>query len=217
MVGVAAGIRLSEIPELSRRIVPFSGGMLIGIATFWVLPEITERSGWWKALAGMAVGFLLLWIFDRFLHAPQGVAGPLLVAAGIHSFFDGWSLAVSQEEASNGVKTAFLVGIGVHKLPEGLALGVLLLAATGSLWKAGFSALAVQCGMFIGAGIAILLASRLTPAGASELLACAAGVFVFLGYHAMEDPLRERGWTSTVVPALLGAAGAAVLRLIPGI
>lgn len=233
--GVALGIRLAEIPEVSRRIVPFSGGVLMGIAAFWVLPEIAAATGWLQALAGALGGFALVWLIDRLLypvcptcshpHAhPEStddpvpaMALPLLVAAAVHSFFDGWGLAVSQQQSAGDLKLAFLFGIGVHKLPEGLALGVLLLAATRSVWKAALSAAAVQCIMFVGASMALILAAHLPPQGVTTLLAIASGVFFYLGYHAIEGPSRERGLASAVMPALTGAAGAAVLRLVPGL
>ena len=221
LAGVALGISLAKIPETSRLVVPFSGGLLAGIAIFWVLPEIADNSGWLLALAGMAGGFALLWLIDRFLypvcHNVHHFAPPLLAAASVHAFFDGWSIAVSQAQPSDGLKLAFLVGIGVHKLPEGLALGVLLLSATGSPWKAGLSSMVVQCAMFVGACIAVVLASHLASRGTGALLAVASGVFIYLGYHAIEDQSRERGWSAAFMPALTGAAGAAVLRLVPGL
>ncbi len=221
LAGVALGIWLAEIPETSRLIVPFSGGLLIGIAIFWVLPEIANDSGWLLALAGAAGGFALLWLIDRFLYPVRRdvhrFGPPLLAAAGVHSFFDGWSISVSQTQPSNGIKLAFLVGIGVHKLPEGLALGVLLLSATGSPWKAGLYSVVVQSAMFVGAFAALALASHLASSGTGALLAVASGVFIYLGYHAIEDQARERGLSTALLPALTGAAGAAVLKLVPGL
>ncbi len=222
LIGVVLGISLAEIPDLSRRIVPFSGGVLTGIACFWILPEIAEQVSWVVALAGAGAGFGLLWTIDRFLHpvceadSLQGFAGPLLAASSVHSFFDGWSLAVAQSGPSNGFRTALLLGVAAHKLPEGLALGVLLLGATGSAWKAGSSAFLVQSTMWLGALMALFLASHLSAYGASALLAVAAGVFVYLGYHAVEGQAHQRGWGNAMVPAALGAAGAALLKLLPG-
>ena len=220
LAGVGLGIRLAEIPDLSRRIVPFSGGVLMGIAFFWIIPEIAAHVGLGVALVGACGGFALLWSIDHFLHpdGPCGLrAGPLLAAASVHAFFDGWSVAVAQSQPSSGFRTALMVGLAAHKLPEGLALGVLLLAAIGSAWRAGFSALLVQSTMWLGALMAMFAASHLSAYGTSGLLAVAAGVFVYLGYHAMEDQSRQRGWRNAFVPALTGAAGAALLRLVPGI
>ena len=169
LLGAFAGMRLAEIPSLSRRVLPFSGGLLVGIALFWILPEISERNGWMLGCAGLIAGFLLLWLIDRYVYAVcptcshthhhedcrqslHGFAAPLLIASGLHSFFDGWSLAVSQQKGFEDLKTAFLVGIGIHKLPEGLALGALLIAALGTEWRAMLGATAAQSMMLAGGG-----------------------------------------------------------------
>ncbi|MBV8818187.1 MAG: ZIP family metal transporter [Acidobacteriaceae bacterium] len=233
-IGITIGVRLAGMGELSNRIVPFSGGALAGIAAFWVLPELADHEGWPIAALGMMGGFALLWAVDRFLYPVcpscshnhdhgscvqrlHGFAGPLLIAGATHSFFDGWSLAIAQEQPSAELRLVFLVGVAVHKFPEGLAMGVLLDAALGSSWKAALGALSTQTGMFAGALTAAVLASGLTPRGSEVLLAMAAGVFLYLAYHAIEGSLRQRGWISACMPAITGAATAAMMRLVPGL
>ena len=49
--------------------VPFSGGVLMGVALFWVLPEMAEFFRWPMAIAWTAAGFGLLWFVDRFVYA----------------------------------------------------------------------------------------------------------------------------------------------------
>jgi zinc transporter ZupT len=235
LLGAFAGIRLAEIPSFSRRILPFSGGLLVGIALFWILPEIAGRDGWIGACVGVTAGFSLLWLIDRYLypvcptcsHTHQhedcsrslhGFAAPLLIASGLHSFFDGWSLAVSEQKGFEGLKVAFLAGIGVHKLPEGLALGALLIAALGTEWRAMLGATAAQSMMLAGGALGVLLANHLAPRWTVAFLSVAAGAFVYLGYHAVDSEYRQRGFRTAWMPALTGAAGAAVLRaLIPGV
>jgi zinc transporter ZupT len=232
LAGVAAGIRLAEIPAASSTIVPFSGGLLMGIAVFWVFPEVAAMYGWILAVLGAIAGFALLYGVNRFLypvcptcahshdHAAcdkslHGFTPPLVAAASVHSFLDGWSLAVSEQPGAGGLRWAILLGIGIHKIPEGVALGVLLLNATGSVWRSVLYATAVQSAMALGALAAVFLATHLAAHWTSLLLASAAGVFVYLGYHAIEGQ-TERGLNRVIMPALTGAAGAAVLRLVPG-
>ena len=57
LAGAAAGIKLAETPSISQRVLPFSGGLLVGIALFWILPEIAQHQGWLGASAGLAIGF----------------------------------------------------------------------------------------------------------------------------------------------------------------
>lgn len=234
LLGAYLGIRLGDAPRFSRRVLPFSGGVLVGIAIFWVLPEIAEQYGWPGALCGIAAGFGLLWLINRYVFAVcpacshthdhdactnrlHGFTAPLLAAASLHSFFDGWSLGVAHQQSAEGVRLAFLAGIGIHKLPEGVALGVLLLAGTGSVWKAWVSCAAVQSCMIAGGLLAAIAAPHLGPYWISSLLSIAAGTFNYLGYHAIESEYRARGLLTAFMPALTGAAGAAALRLVPGL
>lgn len=234
LVGAWVGIRLTSVPALSRKALPFSGGMLGGIALFWILPEIATSFGWPAASAGLVTGFGLLWLIDRYLypvcpscshtHEHQdcaselhGFAAPLLIASGLHSFFDGWSLAVSQHDAPESLKVAFLAGIAIHKLPEGLALGALLAAALGNAGKAQLGAAAAQSCMLAGGLLATLLSPYLGANWSIGFLAVAAGAFLYLGYHAVDAEYQLRG-ARTVVPALTGVAGAAALRtIVPGL
>jgi zinc transporter ZupT len=237
MAGAALGIRLAEIPSISRRVLPFSGGLLIGVAGFWIGPEIAERYGWAGACFGVAAGFAALWIIDRYaypvcplcspVHAHEhdvcakrlhGFAWPLVIAAGVHSFFDGWSLGIAQQKGLEDLRAAFFIGVGVHKIPEGIALGVLLLAATGSPRRALLSCAVTQFMMPIGGLAALSLAKNFSPNWTMGFLALVTGFFFFLGYHAIHSSYRERGVATTVMPALTGAIGAAALRsFLPGI
>ena len=235
LAGAFAGILLAEVGEISRRILPFSGGVLVGVATFWILPEIAAQYGWAGALTGLTGGFALLWFIDRKVHAVcpscahthdhnacsaplHGFAAPLLIASGVHSFFDGWSLAVSQEKGFESLRVAFLFGIGIHKLPEALALGVLLLAAFGSPWKAIMGTAGAQLMMFAGGILALAFGTRLGTEWTAGFLSVAAGAFVYLGYHAVDSEYRRRGMAPSFMPALTGAVGAAALKsLLPGI
>lgn len=235
VAGVLLGIRLAGMPELARILVPFSGGVLLGVSAFWIIPEIAEHTGWMAALAGAAGGFGLMWVVDRYIHAIcpacshthehddcsnrlHGFAAPLLIASGLHSFFDGWGLAVAQAKGFEDLRTAFLVGVSIHKLPEAMALGVLLLAAVGKRQRAVWGALAAQSMLLLGGAVAMFVAGRIGSTWSAMLLAMAAGIFAYLGYHAVEGEYRRRGMAPTFVPAMTGAVGAAALKsLLPGI
>jgi zinc transporter ZupT len=238
LAGAAAGIKLAETPTISQRVLPFSGGLLVGIALFWILPEIAQNhawmGGWVGASAGLVAGFTLLWLIDHYVYpvcptcshthdhgscsqSLHGFAVPLLIASGLHSFFDGWSLAVSQLKGFEELKVAFLLGIGAHKLPEGLALGALLAAALGTARKAMLGAAGAQLMMLAGGALAMVLAPRLGTSWTIGFLSVAAGAFVYLGYHAIDSEYQRRGIATAVMPALTGAVGAAALRtIVPG-
>lgn len=235
LAGAFAGILLAGTGEIARRILPFSGGVLVGVALFWILPEMASQYGWMGALVGVTAGFALLWFIDHRVYAVcpscshthdhdacstrlHGFAAPLLIAASVHSFFDGWSLAVSQQKGFESLKLAFMVGIGIHKFPEALALAVLLLAAFGSAWKAMVGTAAAQSMLYAGGILALAFAPRFGTDWTAAFLAVASGAFVYLGYHAVDSEYRRRGMAPSFMPALTGAVGAAALKsLLPGI
>ena len=206
-------MRLEEAPRLSRAVLVLSGALLIAISLIWVVPEVAERQGWSMAVAWVCAGFALLWAINRFVYpvcpacshthhheechdALHGFAAPLLIAAGVHSFFDGWGLMMSgQVISSQGtpwLRWAFLLGIGLHKLPEGLALGAMSRAAMTSHWRA-FAACSVAEAMTLAGGLAASgIAAEAGQTWAGILLAIAAGTFIYLGYHAVEGELHRR-------------------------
>ena len=228
VLSAALGVWLSSVAALSRRLVPFSGGALVGVALFWVLPEMAEFFRWPGAVARVATGFVLLWSIDRFVYPVcpacshshdhdhcatrlHGFATPLLAAAALHSALDGWSVAAARDQSNFGA--ALALGIAAHKIPEGVALGVIARAALSSPAAAlGWCALA-QSATLAGAGLEALLAPRLDSAGVHALLALAAGSFLYLGMHAVHGELRRSGSAAAFVPALTGVAGSSVLRL----
>ncbi|MEO7143933.1 MAG: hypothetical protein ABI165_10595, partial [Bryobacteraceae bacterium] len=141
VVSVVLGICLTGIERISRRIIPFGAGVLIGVAVLFVLPELADFFQWRIALAWFAGGFALLWVIDRRIYAVcpscspghdhdhcgarlHGFAGPLLAAAALHSFLDGWAVGSGSQTGSSTLGVALVVAIALHKLPEGIALGV---------------------------------------------------------------------------------------------
>lgn len=230
IAGVAAGVRLSAVPALTGKLAPFSGGLLAGIAGFWLMPEMAAVFGWGAMLAWVAAGCALLYLVDRYLYpiCPScshshdhdachtrlhGFAAPMLAAAGLHSFLDGWTLSAAQQGEGSTVAIAFMVGIALHKIPEGIALGGIVRAAVSSR-RSALAASAMAEGLTIaGAVFEMALASWLGHAWAHGLLALAAGTFLYLGYHAVHSEYKRRGAVPVFVPALTGVAGSSVIRL----
>jgi zinc transporter ZupT len=228
VAAAAAGVWLTGFAGVSRRIVPFSGGLLMGISLFWALPELSQRLGWIAGSAWVASGFLLLLTIDRYVYplCPtcshthdhnacatrlHGFAAPLIVAAGIHSIVDGWGVAASQDSGSDGLGYAFLLGVAIHKIPEGLAFGVILRAALRSRASAIAWSVIAQSGTIAGGILEFVFAPKSEPGMLSAMLAVASGSFLYLGFHAVHSEWKRRG-SPAFAPALTGAAGAAVIQ-----
>jgi zinc transporter ZupT len=213
-------------------LVPFGGGVLLGVTVFFMFPELAGFFGWAGAVGWMSGGMLLLGFVDRFVYpvcpscSPahdhgdcetrlHGFAGPLLAAAALHSTIDGWSVAAASHSGSLAVSlgAALATGIGIHKVPEGLALGVITRAALTSRSGALAWCIAAESATLAGAAAESLLSPYLGLAGLHVLLALAAGSFLYLGAHAVHGELRRSGPAPAIVPALTGVAGSSVLRL----
>jgi zinc transporter ZupT len=224
----AAGVYLTSPGAISRKLVPFGGGVLMGVALFWLLPEMAEYLGWPTAVAWIGGAAAALFALDRYVYplcpacSPvhdhthcetrlHGFAMPLLAAAALHSALDGWTVMVGQSHPAWG--PALLFGIAAHKAPEGLALGVIARASLTSRAAALTWCIAAQAATLLGAGLELAFAPYLGLAALHALLALAGGSFLYLGAHAVHGELRRSGAGPVFVPALTGVAGSSVLRL----
>ena len=230
VISAAAGVRLTGMPHISRRVVPFSAGLLVGVALLFLLPELAESLHWTAALAWFIAGFASMWAVDRYIYpiCPScshehdhehcvtplhGFAMPLLAAAAVHSLLDGWTIAGGSQIGPESLGVALVAAIAVHKLPEGIALGVITRAAlpSGALALAG--CVAAEAATIAGVVLEIAAAPKIGSEWVQVLLALAGGAFLYLGYHAIDAEYKLRGAMPAFVPALTGVAGSTVIRL----
>lgn len=224
-----AGIRLTHTVRLARRAVPFSAGVLLGMAGFWVFPELGLHFGWTSALPAILGGVLTLWLIDHFLYPVcptcshthdhghcamelHGFALPLVAAAAFHSLFDGTAIAATAGAQDSGFSTALTIGLALHKVPEGVALGVILHSAMRSRAVAILAVTLAESATIAGGLLESVLAPYLGANWANLLLALAGGSFLYLGWHALHTEWKRRGAAPSFVPALAGTASAALLR-----
>ncbi len=209
-------------------VVPFSAGVLLGVALFGLLPELAEEQGWLPTLGLFAAGYLLLLVVNRFspvcptcahdhdhdhcateLH---GFAAPLLGAAVLHSFLDGWSVATVQSRAPLGLRVAVPLAIALHKFPEGIALGGIVRVSMKSRSAALACCTLAEGTTLIGGIAGLAMAPRLGTEWITYPLGITAGWLVFLGYHAVHAEWKRRGPRLAFASALTGIAGAAVIQ-----
>lgn len=227
--GAVLGIWLTGLRSRLGAVVPFSAGVLIGVALFGLLPELAEDSGWKLTLALCAGGYGLLLLINRYAYpiCPtcahdhdhdacgselHGFAAPLIAAAALHSFLDGWSVAVVQHAAPLGLRVAVPVAIALHKLPEGIALGGVMRAAVPSRTVALLWCLLAEGATLAGGALALALAPHFGSVWTVYPLGLTAGWLVYLGYHAVHEEWKRKGATAASVSALAGAAAAALLQ-----
>jgi zinc transporter ZupT len=203
--------------------------VLLGVALFGLIPEMAADAGWAATLLLFAGGYGALLAVNRYawpvcptcwhdhdhnacateLH---GFGWPLALAAALHSFLDGWSIAYAQQAAPPGLRVAVLLAIALHKLPEGIALGGILRAAVRSRAKALAWSAVAEGATLAGGWLGLLLAPRLGTQWTTYPLGLAAGWLAYLGYHAVHEEWKRRGAGPAFVSALSGVAGAAALQ-----
>src|SRR5215472_3133596 len=149
ILGAVLGIWLTGLRQRARTVVPFSAGVLLGVAVFGLVPELASELGWRPTLLLFAAGYGVLLLVNRFVYRVcptcahdhdhsacstelHGFAGPLIAAAAVHSFLDGWSIATVQLAVPLGLRVAVPLAVALHKLPEGIALGGILRASVKS-------------------------------------------------------------------------------------
>lgn len=223
------GLWLGAARGHARLVVPFSAGMLLGVALFGLFPEMAGELGWAATALLFGMGYGLLFLINRFGYPVcpscshdhdhnacttllHGFAIPLIAATAAHAFLDGWSMASVQSVAPLGVRVTVPLAVGLHKLPEGLALGAILLAAMKSRAAAFAGCVLAESCTLVGAAVGLALAPRLGTGWVMYPLAVAGGCFFFLGFHAVHEEWKRRGALPAFMPALTGAAGAAALQ-----
>jgi zinc transporter ZupT len=221
-----AGRKAQGVP---RVVLPFSAGVLLGVALFGLLPELAGQAGWVRSLVLFGFGFGILVLVDRYVYPVcptcahdhdhhacheefHGFAAPLLAAASIHSFLDGWSMATVQQVTPLGLRVAVPLAVTLHKIPEGIALGGILCAAIGPRPLALGATVLAEAFTLLGAGIGLLLAPRLGTTWTLYPLGLTAGWIFYLGFHAVHEEWKRCGATPAFVSALTGVAGAAALQ-----
>ena len=209
LAGVLAGVRLGHTRMLSSHIAAAGGGLLFGIALFWVIPEIGEISGRMVAyLLPVLAGCVLMtadWLLMHTNHsARRGVIWPLLAATAVHSFLDGWSVRALSGQALTSA--AVTLGLALHKVPEGLALGWVARRASSSPWRAALAAGLVELLTLAGA----LIEPRVNESGSltfgawwtAGVLTMISGSFLFLGFHALWPSWKRPGVVVVFVTSL---------------
>lgn len=229
IAGAVFGLRLTEAHRHASIVVPFSAGVLLGVAVLGLLPELHNELGWLLSLSLFAFGYGLLFLVDRFAYPVcptcahdhdhdscstelHGFAWPLIAGAALHSFLDGWSIATAGRVGPVGLRVAVPLAIVLHKAPEGLALGGVLRASVKSRRTAFAWCVLAEGATLAGAALALAIAGNVGSGWTDYPLGVTAGWLAYLGYHAVHQEWKRRGARPAFASALAGMAGAAALQ-----
>lgn len=228
LLGAGMGVWLTGLRQRIRVVVPFSAGVLAGVALFGLLPELAAELGWGISLALFAVGYGALIVVNRYVYRVcptcshdhdhnacstelHGFAAPLIAVASLHSFLDGWSIATVELAAPLGLRLAVPLAVALHKIPEGLALGGILRASVRSRRTALMWAAIAEGTTMVGGVVGLVARPHLGSQWILYPLGIASGWLFYLGYHAVHEEVKRRGPAAAGVSATAGVVCAAVM------
>ena len=222
--------------SLQKRMLPWVGGLLLGIGAFWILPELAAQRGWVSSLSSVLAVLLALALINRYIYPicpfcaarihleaakdstdscrhTISIGWPLLVVGCIHSFCDGWTIAFSQVAPPSNAFAALSWGVVVHKLPESIAIGILASRLTSSRTLALATVALLQAAMAAGGTLAILSGSLdMRHADIYTIPACA--VLLLFGFLSLEEEWRFHGRAAAIRTAAPGLVGCGLVALV---
>ena len=194
--------RLRRIEQ--RYLVAFSGGSMVAIALFDLIPEMQKHNAW-----ALLLGFFSIYLLEKLIliHAcheaeceTHTVGWGALIGIAIESLIDGLAIAVGfRAEPALGLLIA--LAVFAHELPRGLA-------TTTIMQQAGFKSSRVWFALLIDAGFAplgVLLSGWIPTLAIEPLLGFTAGVFLYVGASDLLPEAHKRFNRIVVLATLAGA------------
>jgi zinc transporter ZupT len=229
--GTMLGMYAMRSRALSGKFTAISAGVMIGVALFWIFPDMTLKSGMGPAALAVGGALTALCAIDHFVYpvcpccthagsrrsrvaGASGTLIPLVMAICIHNLFDGWT-AVAAGHAGSSPGSGIAVGLIAHKVPEAVVFGLMLRDAANArslqMLSVVLTSLAILAGGAMHSGFWML--SETMVIAASLALACSS--FLFAGGHIFLRQRRHAGIQSAVAPLIVGVLfSAAVERAI---
>lgn len=181
--------------RLLSTLISFSGGLMIAVVCFDLLPEAFEIGSLSVGIAGIVMGVLLVISLDELLKRgmrvsrgkPKGKSHPssylhtgilLGVGIAIHNFPEGLAIG-SGFTAVQSYGFALSILIAIHDIPEGIAMATPM--RIGGLGKLKVFLLAVLAGVPTGIGAFIgYLLGEISPLFISLCLGFAGGAMLYI-------------------------------------
>jgi zinc transporter ZupT len=201
----------------------FAAGVLISVSFMHIIPKSFQMNN--EAPAFLLAGFLLLYLFNRFLnlyicHEYQGnnfAAGIVPMAGiGLHSFIDGIIYSVT---FNVGIFTGVLAAIGMvlHEFPEGIVTFLLLEQAGFNRRKAVIYAfLAAGLSTPLGTLISYPFINNFSKSTLGILLAVSAGALVYVGASHLLPQVEKENRRYSIISMAVGVLVAVFIVMSKG-
>lgn len=201
----------------------FAAGVLIAVSFIHIIPRAIEMNE--SAPIYLLVGFLALYIFNRFLSSyichqyecPNLTLGIIpMLGIGLHSFLDGVIYSVTFNVS---VFTGILAAIGMilHEFPEGIVTFLLLERGGMTKKKAAWLAfLAAAISTPLGTLISYPFIKNIDNSTLGVLLAFSAGALLYVGASHLLPAVERENKRFSIVSMVVGIFIAVFIVLSKG-
>ncbi|HHZ18450.1 MAG TPA: ZIP family metal transporter [Acholeplasmataceae bacterium] len=196
----------------------FTGGLMLGIVIFDLLPEAFAGGEEAAAIAGLGAGAFFVWLASRLINKSSRPAtltrtGIILaLAMALHNIPEGMAIgSAALTDFRSGVVVAFVIAI--HDIPEGMAVAAPFVrnGKMKALGVALLSGLSTVTGAALGTWF-----GSLSAAGLSFSLSAAAGAMGYVvGFEMLPQAREETEFKIIALFTLLGMIlGGILLKII---
>ena len=210
MAGGLLGLRLAHsLPT----VIALTGGIVVAVALFDVLPEANENVGDPQTVAALVgAGFLGWFLIERFLtlhhrdapeearaHHQVGTLGAM--GLSIHSFIDGLGIGLAFGlDTATGILV--FIAVAAHDFADGLNTVSFVLSQSGDRRKAArwlrVDALAPLAGAIVGGSL------NVSESFLGHVLALYAGFFIYLGATDLLPEAHQHASWARVLLTVIG-------------
>ena len=110
-----------------------ASGVMVAVVVFDMLPSAVAYAGFGSTIKGVAGGFLIVYLFDRFAFEKLsqgdtliGLGYLIMLGIAMHDLPEGIAIALGHE-MKDRTGMVIALGIGVHNIPEGMAIAAPLI------------------------------------------------------------------------------------------
>ncbi len=110
-----------------------ASGVMVAVVVFDMLPSAVAYAGFGSTIKGVAGGFLIVYLFDRFAFEKLsqgdtliGLGYLIMLGIAMHDLPEGMAIALGHE-MKDRTGMVIALGIGVHNIPEGMAIAAPLI------------------------------------------------------------------------------------------
>lgn len=226
---LAGGLLALRMHDRLHFILAFTGGVLLGVVAFDVLPEAFELAHEHgldpnAAMIALVVGFMLFHIAEKFVlihhaheadyathrHPRVGLLSALALAG--HSFMDGVGIGLAFQ-VSNRVGIAVAVAVIAHDFCDGMNTVSLMLVNRNTALRSKLMLLLDALAPVLGAASTLLF--QLPPAWLAIYLGFFAGVILYIGAADILPEAHSLAGPGTALTLIgLTSFGAALMCLV---